>query len=348
MKFDWNDLLIQPAYQSQITSRSQINLFRPFPLMTSPMDTVINSENENIFKNAGIIPVLPRGVDPTNPWDSFWSIGLDTFLEMSEGKQSEFKSHKILVDIANGHMEIITKAIPGFLKHFPNFELMVGNVANPETFKVLAEAGVHYVRMGIGNGGGCLTTEQTGVGYPMASLIHETYSLREKKESKFHPSWGSQKAINLRNCKIVADGGFRTYSDIIKALALGADYVMVGGIFNKCLESAGTTMSERGLAVDQHSEEVRKKLQGGEKFYKKFRGMSTKEVQRSWGKEVIKTSEGISKTQLVEGTLDQWIENFEHYLRTAMSYTGKMELEDFIGKVEWNLISQQSFYRFNK
>ena len=67
---------------------------------------------------------------------------------------------------------------------------------------------------------GCLTSANTGVHFPMASLIHECYQYKKKGNY---------------NTKIVADGGFRNYDDIIKAIMLGADYVMLGGILNKCL-----------------------------------------------------------------------------------------------------------------
>jgi isopentenyl diphosphate isomerase/L-lactate dehydrogenase-like FMN-dependent dehydrogenase len=80
----------------------------------------------------------------------------------------------------------------------------------------------YQYEIGIGNGAGCLTTQQTGVGYPMASLIQECYRIK--------------KGAGLK-AKIVADGGFKIYSDVIKALALCSDYVMLGGILNRSLES---------------------------------------------------------------------------------------------------------------
>ena len=190
---------------------------------------------------------------------------------------------------------------------------------------------------------GCLTTVQTGVGYPMASLISECYN--KKKTQKY-------------KTKIVADGGFKKYADIIKALALGADYVMLGSIFNKALESAGetirdTTMRDNdgfaiGQIVDQYSDEALRMFNAGITLRKTFRGMSTKEVQMSWGKENLTTSEGVVKSHKVEYTLEGWVKNFEDYLRSAMSYCGKKELHEFIGGVQYNLITQNSFNRFNK
>ena len=189
---------------------------------------------------------------------------------------------------------------------------------------------------------GCLTTQQTGIGYPMASLIHEASKIQIER--------------NLET-KIVADGGFKKYSDVIKALALGADYVMLGSIFNKALESAGETYEENkkfegwtepGDKVDQFSKEVHDQFISGRKFFKKFRGMSTKEVQKTLGRSNLKTSEGITKMQPVEYTISGWTENFTDYLRSAMSYTDCLTLGEFIGKVRFNLITKNSLERFSK
>jgi glutamate synthase domain-containing protein 2 len=178
----------------------------------------------------------------------------------------------------------------------------------------------------------CLTTVQTGVGYPLASLIQECYTAKRYRHKT----------------KIIADGGFKKYSDIIKALGLGADYVMIGSIFNKCLESAGETTNEYGEVIDQYSIRSLDLFSVDAPLYKVFRGMSTKEVQRKWGKEVLTTSEGIVTKNKVEYTLPQWCDNFESYLRSAMSYSGKDTLSDFIGNVNFNLITDSSFRRFNK
>jgi isopentenyl diphosphate isomerase/L-lactate dehydrogenase-like FMN-dependent dehydrogenase len=228
-------------------------------------------------------------------------------------------------------MSDILRATKRLKIDYPDMTLMVGNVANPETYRLLSEAGADYIRIGIGNGGGCLTTQQTGVGYPMASLIKECYKVSCELK---------------RPAKIVADGGMQDYSDVIKALALGADYVMLGGIFNKALESAGPNYLWKCIRVSQSIANVAYKC--GIPVYKKFRGMSTKEVQKKWGVTNPKTSEGVVRFRRVEYTLNQWIHNFDHYLRSAMSYTGSKTLEDFIGKVKTNKISQNAYRRFNK
>jgi hypothetical protein len=190
----------------------------------------------------------------------------------------------------------------------------------------------------------CLTTVQTGVGYPMASLIK---SCREQLEFvNTHDERDVEPFYS--NTKIVADGGFKTYSDVIKGLALGADYVMIGSILNKSLESIAETTKEDGEVIDQFDSVSKDYFNAEIPLFKKFRGMSTKEVQKAWGKDDLKTSEGVVRLNKVEYTLEGWVSNFDSYLRSAMSYTGKKKLENFIGKVNVNLISQNAFKRFNK
>lgn len=177
----------------------------------------------------------------------------------------------------------------------------------------------------------CSTTVHTGVGYPMASLIRECY--KEKTKNKL-------------TAKIVADGGMKTYSDIIKALGLGADYVMIGSIFNKAIESCGDNFLWGKIKVN---EKVAKMAYGFNiPVYKKFRGMSTKEVQKKWGKKDLTSSEGVVRLRKVEYSISKWVENFEDYLRSAMSYTDSKNLTDFIGKVKFIEITVNSYLRFKK
>ena len=241
-----------------------------------------------------------------------------------------------LIDIANGHMDKLYQiAKRAKITYGYSMCLMVGNVANPKTYEMFAKLGVDYIRVGIGGGSGCLTSANTGVHYPMASLISECYQI--KKSNNFET-------------RIIADGGFRNYDDIIKALALGADYVMLGGVFNKSLESCGETFlkdtQEQYYEVDM--DRARVSFEAGISVYKYYRGMSTKEVQKSWNRHELKTGEGITKYNKVEYTLPGWCENFTDYLKSAMSYTNSRNLQEFIGEVRYEMITQNSFNRFNK
>jgi IMP dehydrogenase/GMP reductase len=328
-KFDFNDILIKAAATSDIDSRKTINPFYNgfLPLITAPMDTVIDQFNERKFSNLRINTCMPRGEHTS---DGFESYSIDEFNNLFI--TSELKHNKkYLIDVANGHMKKLLDLTKKVKTHFPSITLMVGNVANPETYALLSKAGADYVRIGIGNGNACSTTVHTGVGYPMASLIKECYDI----------------SCTLDNpAKIVADGGMKDYSDIIKALALGADYVMVGSIFNKAIESCGDNYLWGKIKVCQ--DDARFLYDIGLPIYKKFRGMSTKEVQKKWGKQVLTTSEGVIRFRKVEYTLEKWAQNFEDYLRSSMSYCNASELKEFIGQVEFIKITDNAYNRFKK
>ena len=352
---DFNDILITPAVTSSIRSRSEINPYKSdigqtpwLPLFVSPMDTVIGLDNWKLYLESKIPICFPRDIRPESFKEEengllsayssviFFSYSLDEtsqlceWLQNNKGEDLEFN---VLIDIANGHMKHMVDLVKE-LRSRTKVKIMVGNIANPETYGVLSEAGADFIRVGIGFGGGCLTAMNTGVGYSMAQLVKECSDIKDEMES-----------MDQKTSKIVADGGFREYSDIIKALALGADYVMLGSILNKCLESSGDTYW-KGIKVSSDIAGFlwRRKF----KLEKKFRGMSTKEVQKKWGKEKLTTSEGVVRMRTVKYTLEGWTENFIDYLKSAMSYTNSRELKDFIGNVKWTVISQNSFNRFNK
>jgi GMP reductase len=338
---DFDNLLIEPASITDINSRSEVNIYDEngnLPLMTAPMDTVIGEENFHHFQQNKIIPVLPRKDNEGKKQQligmNFQSYSLTNFRKLFLDVDPLESTHYVLIDVANGHMKTLLETCEeSKYIHGDNLVLMVGNIANPQTFVDFGMVGVDYIRVGIGNGNGCLTSVQTGVGYPMASLIDEIYTLK--------------RSFKLGS-KIVADGGFKKYSDIIKSLALGSDYVMLGSIFNATTKRKYPMISENNRVVDQYSPEIRDYFMSNGELEKEFRGMSTKGAQKSMGKKVLKTSEGVEKTQKVEYTLGQWVENFEDYLRSAMSYTGNYDLKHFKNNTKLNIISNSSFKRLNK
>ena len=337
MKLDWNDISIVPAIISDISSRSEINplLNGNLPLFTAPMDTVIDETNIHNFEKNNINICLPRNIKYSDLKNDnyFYSYGIDEVIEIFNSEKTFPK--KVLIDVANGHMQKLLDISKSIKDKFGNdVELMVGNIANPQTYKKYCEIGVDWIRVGIGGGSACTTSANAAIHYPMASLIKECRNLSYSQDN---------------STKIIADGGFKNYSDIIKALALGADAVMIGGIFNRCLESCGDNFE----LIDSEYQKIdlelsKQKFESGVDVYKYYRGMSTKEVQRSWNRSELKTGEGISKYNKVEATLDGWCENFIDYLKSAMSYTGCRSLEEYCGEVEWIEISQNAFKRFNK
>jgi len=337
-KFDWNDITIIPDTLSTIASRSEINPLQngKLPIFTAPMDMVIDENNISEFELNNVNVCLPRNVkfDSLKNDNYFYSYGLDEMIDLFESGKELPK--KVLIDVANGHMFKlweISKRIKE--KYGNNIELMVGNIANPDTYRKYCEIGVDWIRVGIGGGSACTTSANVSIHFPMASLVNECYEISKEFDNP---------------TKILADGGFRSFSDIIKALALGAHACMLGGIFNKCLESCSDNFLKDSVGIFHLIDEERAitNFNSGIDVWKYYRGMSTKEVQKSWNRKELKTGEGISKYNKVEYTLSGWRENFTDYLRSAMSYSNSRTLEEFIGQANWVKISQNAFDRFNK
>lgn len=340
--FDLDDILLQCEVLSDIDSRSQIDVLNNgyLPLFAAPMFDVVSQDNISNYKDNKIIPIIPRTLFD---FSKITEISKETWCAVSLEEFEIFynsfiflpnKCH-ILIDIANGHMKrMYDLAEKSKLKFGDNLVLMVGNIANPLTYQKLSDIGVDYVRCSIGSGSACLTSVQTAIGYPMGSLISECRKL---------------KIDNSLTCKIIVDGGMKSFSDIIKSLAIGADFVMVGSLFNKALESSGDTIDSINEIVNQYDPLIYSNFKNGEKYYKTYRGMSTKNIQKTIKDSTkLKTSEGIVITHKVEYTLSQWVENFTDYLKSTMSYTGSKNLDEFIGEVQYNLITQNALQRYKK
>jgi len=339
IKFDWNDISIVPSVLSDISSRSEVDVFLKngkLPIFTAPMDMVVNEENVKYFEENKINVCLPRNIkyDINKSNEYFYSYGLDEIIDIFEN--NKILPKKVLIDIANGHLTKLYNISKKIKDRFGNnIELMVGNIANPETYRKYCEIGVDYIRVNIGSGSACTTAANVGIFYPSASMVNECYEISKEFDNP---------------TKIIVDGGLRNSSEIIKALALGGFSVMLGGVFNKALESCSDSYLKDSTGV-YHLIDKEKALinfnEGGE-IYKYYRGMSTKEVQKFWNRKELKTGEGITKFNKVEYTLNGWVENFTDYLKSAMSYCNSRTLDNFIGNSNWVLISQNAFNRFNK
>lgn len=440
--YSYDDLTIVPSEISYIKSRSECKPFINIdgsdylPIFTAPMSAVINSPSNCLaWSNEKIIPILPRTVDfslrvsemKNGTWVAFSLKEFqDVFCIIDSFDSPKIKSpqptFRVCIDVANGHMKQIYDAVKkakDIAKESSNYklEIMAGNIANPKTYEYLCEncVPVDYIRLNIGGGAGCLTTSNVGVHYPIASLINECYKI-------------SCHYINAP--KIIADGGIRNYSDVIKALALGADYVMIGSLFGGLLESAAPIcfsekdieqMDQDGFYLQMYSQthlnhadsdsvyyrlsikdKTHKSYLGGlitktvEKTiyylfypyqycdtsycleqqqlkakgflnmlkpyhpYKEFYGMSTKKAQNlidnatyhiNLDENTIikhKTSEGCQKNLPVTQTIQQWSNNMIDYLKSAMSYTDKRFIKDFIGNVELIINSPMEIQRINR
>lgn len=329
--YSLRDISIIPAVSTKILSRKECNPFRKsingesdsfYPIIASPMDSVLDDTNYEKYLENKINCIIPRTV----PIERRLELCTKVFCAFSLKEAKEYFRDAtwtvqdiervgdckfyVLIDIANGSMldEIhLGEELKCLYKN--QMVLMGGNIGNPLTYLLYDTAGFDYLRVGVGSGNGCLTSTNTGVHYPYASLISEISEMKYRYHS---------------HCKIIADGGMAGYSDIIKSLALGADYVMCGRIFAQ----AAKTPEEMG-----------------EKLI--YRGMSTKEAQKAMGNAVLKTAEGRSVDIMKTYTLQGWVENFDSYLRSAMSYCDSITLKEFREKAICQVISPNSSSQIN-
>ena len=256
-----DEVVLIPAIESEISSRSMCNPYydNKLPLFVAPMSCLTNRNNYKQFENFGFNAIVPR----TEPWEirkelllqgAWVAVGLDEGEQLCERSDISPLHFRVCIDIANGHQSRAFELCGALKSLYPDCEVMVGNIANPKTYAEYAKWGADYVRVGIGSGQVCTTSVQTGIHYPMASLIRDCRNLRYIAHSR--SEW---KTVP----KIVADGGFGHIDQIVKALALGADYVMIGKIAASFPEACG---------------EIREDATGHQQ--REYFGMSTEKAQR--------------------------------------------------------------------
>lgn len=343
IKFGYNDISIVPAKISYINHRSEVNPYyanNKLPIFTAPMSSIITSDNIDNYSKINV--VIPRSFPLKNRIEWFLPLGYFTSFSISETEdlirnKSIYKDPiNICIDVANGHMKNLYDLVRAFKYFYPNSKIMTGNIANPETLKMAIESGVDYIRIGIGSGSGCITSSNTAIHYPMASLIRDCFKYLSDYK------W----VIGKTNLKIIADGGIRNYSDVVKALALGADYVMIGGLFAECMDSnKDLYIQSNGDYVKANDEDLQKE---DTQLYHKFYGMASKEGMNDLHLKKH-TAEGICKYIPIKyNSIAQWSENMADYLRSAMSYCNVKTLDKFINRPQWILLSNNAQNAINK
>ena len=380
-----NDIAVIPAATSNISSRSECNPEYEFnqmlPLFVSPMNNIIDDNNVDIFSAAGVNVIAPRDDENIdyevrkNRWEIMWAKGVFVGMSMKEFDKyfiedadsiDMSKYRRVCIDLANGHMESLLtmcKIAKDYYKE--HLILMTGNIANPETYRDYAKAGIDYVRLGIGSGSICTTAANSSIHHPMASLIDECKKIKNEIEI-FVEQKDSYSTEYKSVPKIVADGGFTNFDQIIKALALGADYCMCGKLFAQCIEACTEVVADKEFVFpEEENDFILKKhntvkkpyertdfildlIKRGYKFERDYYGMSTKRAQRSMGGKGNKTAEGITTRISVNYTISGWIDNFKSYLKSAMSYTGFRRIEDFIGGPVCKIQSTNAYFAYFK
>lgn len=339
-RYGYNDVMIQPSSVSHVEHRSECNPYKNgmLPIFTAPMSTVVNEENMQAFKDNKIIPILPRNIDINNRLHHLFYKEEWVALSLSEFEEyicvPNDLEHKIyvLIDIANGNMSKMFELAKSAKRYLgKNLVLMAGNIANSETYRKYCECGIDYVRVGIGGGAGCITSSNTGIHDGIVSLINDMWQIKKYRHSE-----------DLFTTKIVADGGIRGYSDVIKALGLGADYVMIGSVLSQMVESAAEMYYKKGNMFRCYVNKHVRRCNDSTGFpwvdnegthytnlYKEFYGMASKYGQVDINGKKTKTSEGIKKEVEVTMNLDTWSNNMSDYLRSAMSYCDVLEVDSF-------------------
>jgi GMP reductase len=366
IKYSYNDVSIVPSVKSYIEHRSECNPYKDngknLPIFASPMSTVVCRENFGMFEENGIIPILPRNYEidtrieylKNGKWVAF---GLQEFEDLFLRKNWDLLKYpnvNVLIDVANGHMTKLHKIIyEARTKYgYGNFKIMAGNIANPLTYYELAKAGCDYVRLSVGTGASCITSSQTGIHYPIASLISETYVIKKNLEK-----------LGEWRPMIIADGGIRNYDDVIKAIGLlGADYVMIGSVFAKLVESAAPTFYYEKDGTIHEISPFEHKIDAYpdgtfdideeciiDNLHKVFYGMASRRGQEDIQGKKTKTSEGVEKVLDCTTNLKKWCENMKSYIQSAMSYTNCRNIEEFNPEnVNGIIISPQTRDSINK
>ena len=208
----------------------------------------------------------------------------------------------VIIDTAHGHTKGVVDVLKKVKEKFPHLDVVVGNIATPEAALYLVEAGADAVKVGIGPGSICTTRVVAGVGFPQFSAVLEVAA-----------------ALKGTGVPVIADGGIRYTGDIPKALAAGADSVMLGSLLAGTKESPGETIIYEG------------------RKYKSYRGMGSVEAMKQGSKDRyfqdveddIKklVPEGIVGRVPYKGELVESMTQFIGGLRAGMGYCGAKDVE---------------------
>lgn len=318
--FTYDDILLVPSY-SHWESRKVVDvsmrcktgkLFLQLPLMSANMDTITETEMANFIGSKGGIGVLHRYMsieDNVSMFENcthpvFVSIGCAAKdLERAEALR-DAGAKLFNVDVAHAHAKYVGRTLKRIREMIGDSAcIMAGNVATYAGADYLASCSADIVKVGIGGGSVCTTRLKTGFGVPNLTAI---------------------KNCSRVDRSVVADGGIRYAGDIVKALAFGADFVMIGSML------AGTRPTPGPVVT-------RKDADGREKKVKMYRGMASSEVQEEYhgGVAEWKTSEGVSTEVAYREDEDEILADIIGGLRSGLTYGGAATIEELQRKLDY-------------
>ncbi len=315
----FDDVSIVPKY-SDILHRKDCNtmtkvtknIYLEIPIVSSPMDTITEFDMAWSMAQLGGVGVIHRFMSIEKQVEimrSFVSMTVGAAIgatgDYIERAQAlvEGSCKIILIDVAHGH-HLLVKDTIGRLKNevSGNYDIVAGNVATREAAQFMCDAGADAVRVGVGSGSLCSTRIQTGVGIPMVSAICDVASVCD--------DYG---------VSVIADGGMRTPGDVAKAIAAGADCVMLGNLLSGTKETPGS-ITKTGMWPN-------------EVLQKKYRGSASLEAKSDRGE--THNVEGYSTTIPYKGKVKRIIDDILDGLKSSMSYVGASNLEEFQSLAEF-------------
>lgn len=318
----YDDVLLVPQY-SDIRTRKEVSISSnldnernglefSLPIISSPMDTVTETYMARAMHQAGGFGVVHRyntieeQVRLLTDLDKFDSPSFKAAAIGITGDYLERASELVnagaqilCLDVAHGHHIMMRNALAALRQKF-SVHLMAGNVATREGFEDLASWGADSVRCNIGGGSICSTRVQTGHGMPGLQTILDCAD--------------SDYALDV---KIIADGGLRNSGDIVKAIAAGADFVMVGSLLSGTTETPGSIIVGR----DGSSHKI-------------YRGMASKSAQTSW-RNKTSSIEGVSTTVPFKGPAGDILDELAVGIRSGLSYSGCRSIREFHEKAQF-------------
>jgi len=316
----YDDVLLVPSYNHwesrrvvdiSMTDKSG-KLSLKLPLMSANMDTVTEAAMADFMETKGAIGVLHRFIPIERKVEIFLACKSRVFVSVGCAEKEVERAAALqaagaelfCVDVAHGHARYVGRMLKT-LRAMLGKEacLMAGNVATYAGADYLASCGADIVKVGVGRGSVCTTSVKTGFGVPSLTAIKDCARV---------------------NRSIVADGGIRSPGDIVKALAFGADFVMVGGMLAGTRPTPGTVITRNTGA----GEKVQVKV---------YRGMASSEFQQEYygGIAEWKTAEGISIEIPCRDDEDAVIADIAGGLRSGLTYAGAETIRELQRKLNY-------------
>ena len=325
----FDDVLLEPK-GSDIESRKEIDLSCKIgnfpcslPIISAPMDTVTEWRMAVAMRDAGGLGIIHRyntiaeQVELAHmcSFDAGFAIGVKGDYKERVAELYKVGVRLFCIDVAHGFHTLVKRAVEYLRNTYGNeIHIMAGNIATSQACECLANWGVDSVKIGIGGGSICSTRLQTGHGMPTFQAVKD-----------ISENWRTHAGKNVIK---IADGGIKNSGDIVKALAAGADFVMLGSLLAGTYESPGDMIPEWDNPPPLDPDEPGKfLLSQPQRYHKKYRGMASRDAQENWTG-YVNSEEGISVTIPYKGPVVPILQGLEKGIRSGLSYSGARTIRE--------------------